>query len=133
MSASSNSTGALRGTSVVLKASGAETASTTGSSVSTGTDSGGMYVELVVTAASGSSPTMTVVVEGSLDGTNWFTLGTLGANGYSTGSVATAPSNLTTTATVRAYLHMPQYVRTRSVIGGATPSFTYSVNAVLGN
>lgn len=129
-----NASGAVRGTPLTLKASSAETASTTSGSANTGMDPGGLYVEVNVTAASGTTPTMTVVIEGSLDGTNWFTLGTVGANGYNSGSVGTAPSNFTATAgPIRAYLDSPQYVRSRSVIGGTTPSFTYTVLAVAGN
>lgn len=129
-----NSSGPVRGSAVVLKASSAETASTTGTSVNTGGDPGGLYLEVNVTAASGTTPTMTVVIEGSMDNTNWFTLGTVGANGYNSGSVATAPSNFTVTAgPVRAYFDSAQYVRSRSVIGGTTPSFTYTVTGVAGN
>lgn len=130
----SNSSGPVRGSAVVLKASSAETASTTGTSVNTGGDPGSLYVEVNVTAASGTTPTLTVVVEGSLDNTNWFTLGTVGANGYNVGPVSTAPTNFTVTAgPIRAYFDMPQYIRSRSVIGGTTPSFTYTVTGVAGN
>jgi hypothetical protein len=89
-------------------------------------------VTVAVTAASGTTPTMTVVVEGSNDATTWFELGTIGANGYRAGSIGTAPSNFTTTATSRGAFPAVQYLRTRSVIGGTTPSFTYSVSAEMG-
>ncbi len=126
-------TGEDRGAQYLLTNSVAELVSTTAGATNTGDNGGTLYVVVAVTAASGTTPTMTVVVEGSVDGTNYFTLGTVGANGYNVGAVAvTAPSNLTTTATVRAALPCPQYVRTRSVIGGTTPSFTYSVNAIVG-
>lgn len=127
--------GVVRGTPITLKASGAETASTNGGAVATGPDSGSLYVEVNVTAASGTTPTLTVAIQGSMDGTNWFTLGTIGANGYNTGAVGvTAPSNFTGVAgPVRAYYDMPQYVRYSSTIGGTTPSFTYTVTGVAGN
>lgn len=116
-------------TSVTLKASGAETASTIGTGVAIG-DAGTMLVTLAITAASGTTPTMTVNIEGSWDGgTNWVVLGTIGANGYRAGLIGTAPSNLTTTATVRANLTAAPLVRYNSTIGGTTPSFTYSVVA----
>jgi UDP-N-acetylmuramyl tripeptide synthase len=129
----STATGMVRGQAVEFKASAAETASTTQAQFDTGADQETLYLIVAVTAASGTTPTMSLVVEGSMDnGTNWFTLGTIGANGYNVGSVATAPTNFTTTATVRALLAVPQLVRVRSVIGGTTPSFTYSVEGVLG-
>lgn len=118
-----------RGKQYKLKASGAETASTTSGSRNTGNDGGSLFVTVKVTAATGTTPTMTVVIEGSADGTNWFTLGTVGANGYAAGTTASAPSNFTAAATVRAAFPAMQFVRSRSVIGGTTPSFTYSVSA----
>jgi hypothetical protein len=115
-----------RGRSVALRPSAAETASTTGPTLETG-DAGAVYVQVDVTAASGTSPTLTVVVEGSNDNTTWFTLGTLGANGYAVGPLATAPANFAGPGSTRAMFPAPQFVRTRSVIGGTSPSFTYQV------
>lgn len=118
--------GMVRGSGSSSKASGAETTSTTHGVIDTG-DSSTAFVTVDVTAASGTSPTLTVVVEGSADSTNWITLGTIGANGYNHGSVATAPSNITGATTQRGIFPAPQFVRTRSVVGGTTPSFTYAV------
>lgn len=130
----SEGTGEDRGRPLVLKAAGTvESTSTTGTAVDTGPDAGSLVVTVAVAAgATGTSPTLTVVVEGSEDGTNWFTLGTVGANGYAAGTTATAPSNFTTSAvTVNAAFPRPQLVRARSVVGGsATPTFTYGVSAV---
>lgn len=117
-----------RGTPATPKTSGAETASTTHPSFETG-DAGVVYVEVAVASASGTTPTLTVVVEGSNDGTNWFELGTIGANGYRSGPIGTAPSNFTGAGTVRAAFPAMQFVRTRSVIGGTTPSFNYAIAA----
>lgn len=129
----STSTGVVRGTPVVLKASAAEIASTVGPAVPTGPDSGSLFLNVAITAASGTSPTMTVKIEGSMDGTTWFTLGVVGANGYNVGSVGvTAPSNFTTTTSVLAIYDAPQYVRYNSTVGGTTPSFTYSVTGTSG-
>lgn len=122
-----------RGDPFALKASGTvETASTTGAAVDTGTEGGSLTVTVsVVAGATGTTPTLNVVIEGSQDGANWFTLGTVGANGYAVGTTATAPSNFTTSAvTVNACFPRPQLVRARSVIGGTTPSFTYAVSVV---
>lgn len=121
-----------RGVPVSLVAAGTvQTASTAGSAFDTGPDGGSLEVEVTVTAATGTTPTLTVVVESSQDGTNWTTLGTIGANGYAAGTTATAPTNFTAAAgPIRAVFPRGQFVRARSVIGGTTPSFTYGVTAV---
>ncbi len=116
----------IRRADITLKASSAETASTTGAGVEAG-EGANANVTVDVTAVSGTTPTMTVVVEGSNDGATWYELGTIGANGAKVGQIGTAPSNLTTTVTVRASLPGARHLRSRSVIAGATPSFTYSV------
>ncbi|PRH79398.1 hypothetical protein C6N75_09960 [Streptomyces solincola] len=120
-----------RGQQVTLKAGGAQTSSTTGEAVNTG-EGAVAVVDVVVTAASGTTPTMTVVVEGSNDGTAWVELGTIGAGGYRAGSSGSAPANFTAAATSSGAFPAPEFIRTRSVIGGTTPSFTYSVSAVIG-
>lgn len=120
-----------RGSLGQTKASGAETASTTHAGLNTKA-AAVATVTVAVTAASGTTPTMTVVVEGSNDSSTWFELGTIGANGYRAGSVGTAPSNFTGAATVRGVFPAVQYLRTRSIVGGTTPSFTYSVSAEMG-
>jgi hypothetical protein len=118
-----------RGDASQLKASGAETTNTTSGTVTTSDGAGTVYVEVNVTAASGTTPTLMVVVEGSNDLTNWFTLGVIGSNGFSVGSVATAVANFTTSGgPIRGAFSAMQFVRTRSVITGTTPSFTYSIN-----
>lgn len=121
----------VRGTQLVLKASAAETASTNGGAVDTGFDGGSLYVQVDITAASGTTPTLLVGVQGSQDGTNWVTLGSIGLNGYVHGTAVTAPTNFTTTAAgQRAVFPRPQFVRYTSTISGTTPSFTYKVTAV---
>jgi hypothetical protein len=116
----------LRREAVTLKASGAETTSTTGPALELG-DARALSFVVAVTAASGTSPTLSVVIEGSDDGTNWHTLATVGSNGYAVGSVGSTPSNFTGAATVRGTCPAARYVRYRSVIGGSSPSFTFSV------
>jgi len=115
---------------LALKASGAETANTTGSAFDTG-ECNTLYVQVDVTAASGTTPTLTVVVEGSNDNSNYFVLATIGSNGGAVGAVGTAPANFTTTGTARCAVPAAQWVRYRSVITGTTPSFTYSVTGEL--
>lgn len=118
----------IRGDSKTLKASGAETVSTTGTGLEGG-GHGSLAVIVDVTAASGTTPTLLVDIEGSDDGTNWAVIGTIGSNGYRTGSVGTAPANITATGTHRAFLPAARHVRYKSTIAGTTPSFTYSVTA----
>lgn len=126
-----SSTGGHRGTGPFeFKAPAAETVSST-HHVTTPDQPGSLLVTVKVTVATGTTPTLTVVVEGSPDGSTWFTVGTIGANGYSLGSVATAPSNITVPVTVSGLFPAAEHIRTRSVVGGTTPSFTYSVEGVV--
>lgn len=75
--------------------------------------------QLDVTAASGTTPTLDVVIEDSLDGTNWNTVGTF--------------TQKTTTGRQVVNLELPvsNVLRARWTIGGTTPSFTFSVVAYL--
>jgi hypothetical protein len=131
----SSASGVHRGLAVDFKTPGAETASTTHSAFDTGNDSGGsLYVKVNVTAFSGTTPTLDVIVEGSQDGgTSWFQLGIVGSDGYAhgKGSGAGTPAHFASAVASQAIFPRPQLVRTRSVIGGTTPSFTYSVVGVV--
>lgn len=71
--------------------------------------------QLDVTAASGTTPTLDVIVEDTLDGTNWFQVG---AFAQRTG-VAREVINITGL--------FSDVIRVRWTIGGTTPSFTFSV------
>jgi hypothetical protein len=68
-----------------------------------------------VTAASGTSPTLDVVVEDTLDGTNWNTIGTFAQKT----AVGREVINITGA--------FSDTVRVRWTVGGTTPSFTFSV------
>lgn len=74
--------------------------------------------QLDVTAASGTTPNLTVFVESTLDGTNWDVLpgGTFAAKTAAGREVI----NLTSPVIARR-------LRVRWVITGTTPSFTFSV------
>lgn len=76
-----------------------------------------LRVQLDVTAASGTSPTLNVVVEDTLDGTNWNTIGTFAQRVAAGREVINITSPFGDT------------VRARWTIGGTTPSFTFSVVA----
>ncbi len=70
---------------------------------------------LNVTAASGTTPNLTVLIEDTLDGTNWNTIGTFAAKtaaGFETINV-TGP--------------FADRIRVRWTITGTTPSFTFAV------
>ncbi len=74
-----------------------------------------LIAELNVTAASGTGPTLDVVIEDTIDGTNWYPIGTFAQR----------------TAAGREVLRLTQpftdQLRVRWTIGGTTPSFTFSV------
>lgn len=74
-------------------------------------------VQLDVTAVSGVGPTLNVVIEDTLDGTNWYVVGTFAQKA----AVGREVVNLSTPFT--------DQLRARWTIGGTTPSFTFSVIA----
>ena len=77
--------------------------------------SGAPQSRLAITAASGTTPSLTVIVEDSPDGSTWTTRDTYPAQ-TTTGTVTRA---LPTT--------LAAYQRVRWTITGTTPSFTFSV------
>lgn len=102
---------------VELAGSLARTAS--GSSAAAGgmTSRSTLRVQLDVTAASGTSPSLTVVLEDTLDGTNWNTIGTFAAKTAAGREVI----NITTP--------FAETVRATWTVTGTTPSFTFSILA----
>lgn len=80
----------------------------------------GIYTEgqlfLNVTAATGTTPSLTASVQGSTDGVNWFNLVTF------TAATGVTTQNLPIT-------NFGNKLRVNSVISGTTPSFTFSVTA----
>lgn len=75
-----------------------------------------LRAQLDVTAASGTSPTLDVVIEDTLDGTNFNTVATF------TQRVAVGRQVVDVTGL------FTDRVRVRWTIGGTTPSFTFNVN-----
>lgn len=100
---------------VDLVASGSRTASGVGGSVGGFGDKLSLRAQLDITATSGVAPTLDVVIEDTIDGTNWNVVGTF--------SQKTGPSrevlNITSPFT--------DQLRVRWTIGGTAPSFTFSV------
>lgn len=93
-------------------------ARTTGSNVESGEPFGDMdrvRAQLNVTAASGTTPSLAVFVESTVDGTNWDAAGTFAAK----------------TAAGREVINITPWVgrrlRVRWTITGTTPSFTFEV------
>lgn len=110
-----------------IKASSAETASTTGTAIEVG-DWSTAFIDVNVTAVTGTTPTLTVVFEGSNDlGVSWFTIATVGLNGVGYG--LTTPTNFVAAAETKGVILLAEMIRYRSVIGGTTPSFTYVITA----
>lgn len=103
----------------VLKASSTETASANGTGLQVnGTAVRGMTAIMNVTAASGTTPTLDVVVQHSDDNSTFTDLATfdqVSDEGISQVRFATDK----------------QYIRTASTIAGTSPSFTYSVDVTL--
>lgn len=93
-------------------------ARTTSSSIESGEDYGPvdrLRAQLNVTAASGTTPNLVVVIESTLDGTNWDALGTFAAKTAAGREVITINPVI------------GRRVRARWTITGTTPSFTFSV------
>lgn len=109
---------------VTLLSSAARTASGNTAAVSlAGANSGvkptRLRAQLDVTAASGTAPTLDVVIEDTLDGTNWNTVTTFAQK------TAAAREVVSVTA------QFADSVRVRYTVGGTTPSFTFSVVAAI--
>jgi hypothetical protein len=85
-----------------------------------------LVVQSDVTAVSGTaSPTLTVIIEDSVDGVNWNTAVTL------TAQTAVGRQVARLGLTAASWPFNPRRVRVRYTITGTTPSFTFSVKAVL--
>jgi hypothetical protein len=76
----------------------------------------GSVAQIHVTEVSGTSPTMTAIVQHSTNGSTWATLGTF------TAITGTTSEVITTTGTVN------RYVRAQYTVGGTTPSITCQVS-----
>ena len=102
-----------------LADSAARTATAAGTSVSLPGSISKLRFQLEVTAVTGTNPTLDVLVQDSIDGTNWATIGTFTqktAAGLQVIDVATLFS---------------RRIRASWTIGGtATPTFTFSVKGI---
>lgn len=119
---------------ITLKSSAAETASTNGSAVGTSLatlpitgDNAGFTrhatVFLDITASGGTTPTLDIVIQGRVNGSGAWTTLPGGSFSRKTG---------TGTDAIRIDGPLPVELRYSSTITGTTPTFTYSLSAVLG-
>lgn len=93
----------------------------------------GAHVFINVTAASGTTPTLVIKVQGSVDGTNFYDLDATNAVTASITAVGTAViriyPGLTVVAAGTANQVLPRIWRCVWTIGGTTPSFTFTTTA----
>lgn len=108
--------GATPGVSDAVVASAARAASGDSGALSGWGVASTLRCQLNVTAASGTSPTLNVVIEDTLDGANWNTIATFAQRVAAGREVV----NVTTPFTDR--------LRVRWTVGGTTPSFTFAVD-----
>jgi hypothetical protein len=100
---------------VTVLDSAARTATFQGPAVEIG-DRGTAALDLVISAASGTTPSLTVTIETSKDGsTNWQTV------------AAYAAQNAAGT-TRKVFAGLDRFVRANCAISGTTPSFTFGIN-----
>lgn len=104
-----------------LVASAARTATGTSTSATGYGPAKTLRAQLNVTASSGTTPTLDVVIEDTLDGTNWNVIGTF-AQKTATGREVI---NITTP--------FADQLRVRWTIAGTTPSFTFAVATAVDN
>lgn len=100
-----------------LVASAARTSSSTSAALAGYGGASTLRLQLNISAAGGVAPTLDVVVEDTLDGSNWNTIGTFSQKT----AVSREVINVTTAFADR--------LRVRWTIGGTTPSFTFGVIA----
>lgn len=109
-------------------ASAARTASSD-SGIVTGYGGGSsLRAQLNVTAASGTTPTLDVVIEDTLDGVNFNTIGTFTQKVAAAREVINVYPQKADSATFQALF--ADRVRVRWTVAGTTPSFTFSVIVV---
>ncbi|CAB4222111.1 hypothetical protein UFOVP1648_22 [uncultured Caudovirales phage] len=102
---------------VTLLASAARTATASAAGVAGFAAANNLVLQLNVTLSSGVTPTLDVVVQDTVDGTNYATIATF------TQAVST------TKEIIRLATPFTDTLRVVYTIGGATPSFTFSVLA----
>lgn len=85
--------------------------------------------QLNVTAASGTTPTLNVVIQDTLDGTNWNTVGTFTQKTAVSLEVINILPQKAESGTFQPLLS--DRLRVLWTIGGTTPSFTFAVDWII--
>lgn len=78
-------------------------------------DRNSLRLDLVISAASGTSPTLDIAVQTSPDGTTWTTVASF------------SQQTTTTTGVHKLFGPIDRFVRCNNVLGGTTPSFTFQI------
>lgn len=117
-------TGSIAGYSEDILAASA-TQTSTGQTATLGGYGGSssLRVYVNVTAVSGTSPTMTINIQDTVDGSNWYTVGS------STSLTAVGTSAFEIGAGLGNNHVFADRIRVQWVLGGTTPSFTFDVRA----
>ena len=102
---------------VTLLESAARTATVTGTAVKGLSAARLLVMQLNVSAASGTSPTLDVVVQDTVDGSNWNTIATF------------AQATAVTREVIRLTTAFTDQLRVVGTIGGTTPVFIFGVLA----
>lgn len=105
-----------------LLPSAARTASGQSDQFNVGGYASAAVIEIQVTAASGTSPTLDVDLEDTFDGTNWNKVTDINSAAITAAGVTVVRLNLADTPTTNR-------LRLNYTVGGTTPSFTFSVKA----
>lgn len=106
-----------------ILSSAARTATGTGDGVTGFARAETLTATLVVSAASGTNPTLDVIVQHSIDGSNWFDLITFTQRTAAASEMKSVSEEQGTTVTA-----IGDRLRVKYTIGGTTPSFTFKVN-----
>lgn len=118
---------------MTVEASSAKSATAAGTTQVNRDCSGATFV-IVTTANSGTSPTLTVKVQGSADGTTWYDIpgATTASITTNTTTVLTVYPGVTVAANAAVSQPIPRMFRVHWTIGGTgSPSWTFSVSAAM--
>lgn len=115
--------GAYASSNDVLIASAARTATFNSDQFHTGGAITGIVIQINCTARSGTSPTLDIQLQDTVDGSNWNLVGTAFTQITATG-IQVKRINLRDTP-------VSDTLRLACTIGGTTPSFTFSAQAFL--
>lgn len=117
-------TGVYASSTDIILAEAARTTSGTSNQIATYGPVTAVVVEVRVTSATGTSPTLDVDLEDTFDGTNWNKVSDINAADITATGTTVKRINLLDTPTT-------ERLRLSYTIGGTSPSFTFSVKVHL--